>query len=93
MIENGEWKNVWPKLSKGVNIRESIVDVDEIVKLTNETALDNIKAQNIEELLQVVTGESLSKDNLNELVEQKFHDDDEQKKLSTHFLKKEVQPL
>ena len=73
----GEWKNVWPELSKDVDTRESIGDVDEIVKLANETELDNINAQDIEELLQVTTGESLSNDDLKELVEQQVHDDDE----------------
>ena len=29
----GVWKNVWPELSKDADTRESIVDVDEIVKL------------------------------------------------------------
>ena len=61
------WKNVWPELSKDVRIKESIVDVDEIVKLANETVLD------IEKLLQVTTGA----DHLNELVEQQVHQDDE----------------
>ena len=92
----GEWKNVWPELSKDVDTRESIVDVDEIVKLANETGLDNINAQDIEELLQVTICESLSNDDLKELVEQQVHEDDEisvsedeeQKELSTGFLKK-----
>ena len=43
-----------------MDTRESIVDVKEIVKLANETELNNINAQDIEELLQVTTGESLS---------------------------------
>ena len=73
----GVWKNVWPELSKDVDTRESIVDVDEIVKLANETGLDNINAQDIEDLLQVTTGESLSNDDLKELVEQQVHEDDE----------------
>ena len=92
----GVWKNVWPELSKDVDTRESIDDVDEIVKLANETGSDNINAQDIEELLQVTTGESLSNDDLKELVEQQVNEDDEisvsedeeQKELSTDFLKK-----
>ena len=53
----GVWKNVWPELSKDVvGIRDCIVDVDKIVKLANETWLDNINAQVIEKLLQVTTG-------------------------------------
>ena len=58
--------------------------------------MDNINAQDIEELLQVTTGESLSNDDLKELVQQKVHEDDEvsvsedeeQMELSTDFLKK-----
>ncbi|XP_029054068.1 tigger transposable element-derived protein 1-like [Osmia bicornis bicornis] len=72
----GVWKNVWPELSKNVDIRESIVDVDEIVKLANQTGLDNINAQDIDELLQVTIDESLSNDDLKELVEQ-VHEYDE----------------
>ncbi|XP_067121983.1 tigger transposable element-derived protein 1-like [Centruroides vittatus] len=60
--------------------------------------LDNINAQDIEELLQVTTGESFSDDDLKELVEQQVHEDDEisvsedeeQKELSTDFLKKSL---
>ena len=59
-VQKNVWKNVWPQVSKDVDTRESIVDVKEIVKLANETELNNINAQDIEELLQVTTGESLS---------------------------------
>lgn len=31
----GVRKNVWPELSKNVDIRESIIDIDEIVKLAD----------------------------------------------------------
>ncbi|KAI4481918.1 hypothetical protein M0802_013838 [Mischocyttarus mexicanus] len=39
---------------------KSIVDVDEIVKLADQTGLDNTNAQDIDELLQITTGASLS---------------------------------
>ena len=42
-----------------MDTRESIVDVEVIVELANETGLDNVNAQDIEELLQVTTGESV----------------------------------
>ena len=91
----GVWKNV---LSKDVDIRESIVDVGEIVRIANETGLDNINAQDIEELLQVRTGESFSNDDPKQLVEQQVHEDDEisvsedeeQTELPTDFLKKSL---
>ena len=57
-----------------MDTRESIIDVKEIVKLANETELNNINAQDIEELLQVTTGESLS---TTILVEQQVHENDE----------------
>ena len=49
-----------------------IVDVEEIVKPANETGLDNINyPQDIEELLQITTGESLSNNDPKELVKQR----------------------
>lgn len=40
------------KVGAFVDTRESIADVNEIVKLANETGLDNIKVQDVKELLQ-----------------------------------------
>ncbi len=81
-------------LSKNVDTREYIV-VNEIVKLAGQTGLDNINAQDIDEIFQVTTGESPSNDDLKELVEQvdlddevSISEDEEQKELSTDFLKK-----
>lgn len=51
-----------PELSKGVNKQESIVDFDDIIKLTNETVLNNINAQDMKELMQFTIG--LSGDDL-----------------------------
>ncbi|KAK2578211.1 hypothetical protein KPH14_000945 [Odynerus spinipes] len=90
----GVWKNVWPDLSKDAD-STTRVDVNEIVELANKAGLDNINTQDIEELLQVPIGESLSNDDLKELVEQQVHKDDEfsvsedeeQKELATNFLK------
>ena len=91
----GAWKNVWPQISKDVDKRESIVDVEEIVRIANGTGLDNVNAQDIEELLQ---GESFSDDDLKQLVEQQVREDDEisvsedeeQTELATDFLKKSL---
>ena len=76
--------------------RESIVDIDEIVKLADETGLDNINAQDIGELLQVTTVEGLSNDDLKEYVAQQAQEDDEvsvsedeeQRELAMDFRKK-----
>jgi len=69
-------ENVWLKLNKNDNTKESIVDAEEILKLVNGTYLDNINVQNIEELLQAITGESLSDDDRKELVKQVYEDDE-----------------
>ncbi|GBM84526.1 hypothetical protein AVEN_246183-1 [Araneus ventricosus] len=53
----GVWKNVWLELRKYVGSKESIVH--EIITLSNETGWI-ISVQDIEEILQVTTGESLS---------------------------------
>ncbi|XP_015186874.1 PREDICTED: tigger transposable element-derived protein 1-like [Polistes dominula] len=68
----------------------------QLIDKTDGKGLDNINAQDIEELLQVITGESLSNDDLKEFVEQQVHEDDEvsvsedeeQRGLSLDFLKK-----
>ena len=87
MFEMSMEECIWPELNKNVGTRESIVGVDEIAKLANETGLG------IEELLQVTTGD----DDLKELVEQQEHKDEEisfsedekeLKELTTNFLKK-----
>lgn len=57
-------------------IRKYLVGVDKIVELATVSGLDNINAQEIEELLQT-TGESLFNDDLKELVEQQVNEDDE----------------
>lgn len=44
----GIWEKVWPELSKNVDSKESIVDVEEIAKICNERGLDNIYVQDIE---------------------------------------------
>ncbi|KAI4483936.1 hypothetical protein M0802_013183 [Mischocyttarus mexicanus] len=88
---SGDTKTAAAFLCKNIGIREFVVDVDEIVKLVDRTGLDNTNARNIDELLQITTGEILSHDDLNESVKQRMHKDDkvnvsedkEQNELST----------
>ncbi|XP_067119167.1 tigger transposable element-derived protein 1-like [Centruroides vittatus] len=93
------WKN-YNIMDAVDNINLSWNEVTEkcLKRLANVTGLDNINAQDIEELLQVTTGESFSNDDLKGLVEQQVHEDDEisvsedeeQKELSPDFLKKSL---
>lgn len=81
-----------------VDTRKPIAVVDKILTLANETGLGNVNAQDIDELLQVTTGERNSNDDLKEIVEQQLRADyeisvsenEEQKKLASSKAKRSV---